>query len=392
MKNIHEKIQKIFVILIFLIIIFIGAITIENDNELSKNEGRYLVKFPEFTWESLIHSNTYIDYTNAFSDQLAFREELIEKYYFFDFQKRINGVVKGDDNQLFATPLIIQNKQKYKVELKNTIANDMNFVADSVKEEGAQFIFLSIPRKDVAMSKYLPKNYYNGEKEYLEFMNIINDVKSENLEILDAYSIFKEKENKCYDVFYKTDHHLNIRGGYYLFNKILNRVNQDGYNIEINDLENEYDIGKSYTNGSFNRKIGQSISYEIEELGVSLKNNNVKYTRIENGEISNIPIFGKDNTYASAYMGGDYPETVIKTDNDSSLPNILYVGTSYTNIFEALSINKFKTVVSVDYRHNKTGNSIVDYVKKYDIDYVIYINSNSDNALNIDSIKLQLGL
>jgi hypothetical protein len=48
-------------------------------------------------------------------------------------------------------------------------------------------------------------------------------------------------------------------------------------------------------------------------------------------------------------------------------------------------------MVSIDYRHNNTGKSIVDYVKEHDIDYVIFICSQSDNPLKISSIKQQLG-
>ena len=36
--------------------------------------------------------------------------------------------------------------------------------------------------------------------------------------------------------------------------------------------------------------------------------------------------------------------------------------------------------------------SIVDYVKEYDIDYVVFICGQSNDALNVDSIRLHLGL
>jgi hypothetical protein len=67
------------------------------------------------------------------------------------------------------------------------------------------------------------------------------------------------------------------------------------------------------------------------------------------------------------------------------------VGTSFTNVLESLSVQKFNKMISIDYRHNDTGKSIVDYVKEYDIDYVVFICSQSNNSLNINSIKEQLG-
>ena len=100
---------------------------------------------------------------------------------------------------------------------------------------------------------------------------------------------------------------------------------------------------------------------------------------------------GKIWTDVKAYMKGDHGYTVIDT-NRSNLPNILYVGSSFTNILEALSIPSFNKMVSIDYRHNKSGNSINYYVEKYDIDYVVFVPSQSNDAFSSSMIKTHLGL
>ena len=86
-----------------------------------------------------------------------------------------------------------------------------------------------------------------------------------------------------------------------------------------------------------------------------------------------------------------YLETVIDTNNDDA-PNILYVGSSYTNVLESLSAYKFNKMVSIDYRHNTTGKSISDYVKEYDIDYTIFICAQSTSSLAVSSMREHLGL
>ena len=116
----------------------------------------------------------------------------------------------------------------------------------------------------------------------------------------------------------------------------------------------------------------------------------LKYTRKDNGETTTVPIFGQGNTYASAYMGADYAETVVDTNNDNA-PNVLFVGTSFTNILEALSVCKFNKVVGIDYRHNKTGKSVADYVKEHDIDYTVFICSLETDGLSPTLIKKHLG-
>lgn len=391
MKN-KERIIQISFCLIFIVIISVmGILTIMNDNKISLKEGRELNLFPEITLENLARNSFYTDYTNAFADQLAFREDLIKMYYLLNLQKYTGDVVKGTEDQLFLSPLIIPNKENYIKDLKNAINNDMNNVAKQVVKAGSKFIFISIPRKDVIMDKYLPDSYIRGTEDYLEYVEIIEQEKSSDVDFIDAYKLFKTNQDKYYDVFYQTDHHLNIRGAYYIFEQIISRVNEEGHNIQIGKLEDEYTIQSRVINGSYNRKIGQSVAGKNEELVLIPKNTNIQYTRQDNGEFVNTPIFGDGNTYAVAYMGKDYAETIIDTNNDDA-PNILYVGTSYTNVLEALSVYKFNKMVSIDYRDNTTGKSIADYVKEYDIDYTIFICAQSTSSIAVSAMKEQLGI
>lgn len=390
--NNKERIIKIcFCSIIIFVISIIGILTLMNNNDISLKEGRKLTLFPEITIGNLMTTDFYTKYTNAFADQLAFREELIKGYYLLNFQKYTGDVVKGADNQLFLSPLILKDKEKYINNLKNTIETDINSVAKEVVNSGSKFIFVSIPRKDVIMDKYLPDSYIRGIEYYLEYVDIINEKISQDITFVDAYELFKKNQNEYYDVYYQTDHHLNIRGAYYIFNSIIDIVNKDGYNIKLEKLEDEYEIYSRVINGSYNRKIGQSVVGKKEELVLIPKNTDVNYTRNDNGETVDTPVFGDGDTYAVAYMGKDCAETVIDTNNDSA-PNILYVGTSYTNVLEALSVYKFNKMVSIDYRHNLTGKSILDYVKEYEIDYTIFVCDQCTSYSAVETMKDNLGL
>lgn len=383
-----KKVKIIFCVVFIVIISVIGCITITNDNEISLKEGRELTTFPKVTMTNLMDTEFYTNYTDAFSDQLAFRESFIKFYYLLNMQRYVGDVVKGEDGQLFLSPKIIENIESTKKSLKNVVEQDINKVAKEVIDEGAKFIYLSIPRKDVVMSKYLPSTYYDGTEDYLELVDVVK-TNIQNASFIDAYEIFKE--NDIYDVYYSTDHHINIRGAYAIFERLVDYINQDGYNIYVGLLEDEYCIESKVIDGSYNRKIGQSVVSSKEELNLTPKNTNVKFTRYESGKISNDLVFGTGNTYALAYMNGDNAETVIET-NIQDAPNILFVGSSYTNILESLSTYKFHKMVSIDYRDNKTGKKIVDYVKEYDIDYVVFIPAQQTNSFGISLIKEHLGL
>lgn len=388
MEKKDKIIQICFCTAFILIISIMGILTLMNNNTLSKKEGRKLTTFPKITLSSLAKNSFYTEYTDAFADQLAYREDLIKLYYLFNLQRYVGDVIKGEENQLFLSPLIIENEEKYSKKLANVAKKEMSNVAKEVVNAGSKFIFISIPRKDVLMDEYLPDTYIKGEEAYLEHINIVKENASDEVELLDAYEILKGNVENPY---YITDHHMNIRGAYKIFEQIVKRINKDGYNISLGTLEEEYKIDKQVINGSYNRKIGQSVNAGEEELTLTCKNTNLEYIRKDSGKLVNTPIFGTGNTYASAYMGGDYAETVVTTNNEDA-PNILFVGSSYTNILESLSVCKFKTMVSIDYRDNTTGKSISDYVKEYDIDYTVFICAQQTDSLSISSIKEHLGI
>jgi len=388
MENKQKIIRICFCIVFITIIAVMGIITLTNNNKTSKKEGRKLTTFPKITLDKLVKDEFYTELTNALADQLAFRNSLIKGYYLFNFQRYVGDVIKGKENQLYLSPLIIENEEKYEKNLANVSKNEISNVANEVTSEGSKFIFISIPRKDVLMEEYLPESYIKGTEAYLKHVDIVKDNVSEKVEVWDAYEILNGYVQKP---FYTTDHHMNIRGAYTLFEKIVKMVNKDGYSINLGKLEEEFTINSQVLNGSYNRKIGQSVDAGSEELNLVYNGANLVYVRKDNGETVSIPIFGTGNTYASAYMGDDYAETVVTTNNKNA-PNILFVGSSYTNILEALSVCKFNTMVSIDYRHNQTEKTIADYVKEYDIDYTIFICAQQTDSLSISSIKEHLGL
>lgn len=390
MKKKIKILQICFCSFIIMFLSVFGIFTLMNDNYRSNLEGRNLVRFPDITMHSFFDDEFYNTYTNAFSDQLILRNRFVKAYYYLNPQRYVGDTVKGNNGQLYHEPLIIEDEESYIDLLRKVIKEDVNPIAKEVKEAGAKFIFLSIPRKDVVMTKDLPSSYIRVDKSYLKYVDIIREESNSEFQVIDAFEVFEKRNKKNIDVYYQTDHHLNIHGGYYLFEEIVDVVNKDENKIEIGSLFDEYDVEKRIVNGSYNRKVGQLINSDPEDLVLIPKNKSLMYKRLDSGQESNIDIFGTGDTYASAYMGADYAETYVNSSNDD-MPNILYVGSSYTNVLESLSVYKFNRMVSIDYRHNKSGKSIVDYVKEHNIDYVVFICGQSNAALSIDTIRLHLG-
>ncbi len=367
------------------IAIFICAIsaffilTIDNHKEVSELEKRTLQTFPEFSIEKLASEEYYNDLTAAFSDQLEFRDILVKGYYIFQFQRYNGDVVIGENDELYAAYQRVD--EDYYEDLR-TNAGYANEVAAEVIDAGADFTFLSIPRKDAIETENLPDSYISSEESYLKAVDILDEVLSDDIQFIDAYDVFKANDDVR--AYYTTDHHITPRAAFMLYHEVLKACGMPDYQVE-----EHYDVEKTIINGSFNNQIGQSVKSKPEELSM-VPHEETAYERSEDGEKSSLAVFQSRNTYEDSYMEGDHAYTVIDTDRDN-LPNIMYVGSSFTNIMEAVTIRDFNLMVSIDYRHNETGTSIAEYVKKHDIDHVIFIPSQSNDAFSKYKMKEHLG-
>ncbi|MBR3788133.1 MAG: hypothetical protein IKJ85_07045 [Firmicutes bacterium] len=368
------------------IAIFICAIsaffilTIDNDKEVSELEKRTLQTFPEFSIEKLASEEYYNDLTTAFSDQLEFRDILVKGYYIFQFQRYNGDVVIGENDELYAAYERVDEKGYFKHLRKS--AGYVNEVAAEVLEAGADFTFISIPRKDAVETENLPKSYISSEALYVKSVDFLSEILTDDVEFIDAYDVFKANDDVR--AYYTTDHHITPRAAFMLYHEVLDTCGLEDYPVE-----EHYDVEKTIIKGSFNDQIGQSVKSKPEELSM-VPHEEISFTRYEDGEKSNLSIFQSRNTYEDSYMEGDHAYTVVDTGRPN-LPNIMYVGSSFTNIMEAVTIRDFNLMVSIDYRHNETGTTIAEYVKKHDIDHVIYIPSQSNGSFSRIMMKKHLG-
>lgn len=372
----EKTVQKIFIITFLTIITFFMITTLLNNEKVSDVERRELNTFPKFKIENLVKKSYYDDLTSAFQDQLELRQYLIKGYFLFQFQRYYGDAVKGKNNQLYSAEQAKPSNDYYK-NLKKQIEN----INTKNKELNAKLIFLSIPRKDAYMTKELPKTYTSSINIYNKQVEITKQTLDSDITFINAYDVFKK--SGIYNCYYSNDHHTTPKCAYELYKEINKITNTKSYN-----LEEEFKINKTVVNGAYNRQLGQTVKSKPEDLYLTPKKT-INYTRYENDKLSNKKVYGKGNSYEDAYMEGDMAYTRIETNKKGE--NIMFVGSSYTNILEALSLPSYNRMLSIDYRHNKTGKSINYYVDKYNIDYVVFIPGQSSNAYSLDKIKLYLG-
>ena len=380
MKGIRICFIGIFVIT--LLVFFANTIT--SNKPISDVEKRDLAMFPR---PREIKNSDYFDkVTLAFSDQLYKREDLVRYYYYMQFQRYLGDVVEGKDGEMFSAVQYPQDIDDYTAEMMVAI-EDLNKLSEELKANNAQLIFLSIPRKDAYMEEYLPKTYTSSRERYNYGMQLLRDNLNSDIVIIDGLEVFNEHKDE-YHYYFKTDHHINVRGGELLYKEVMKEVSKK-YDVKTYELEDLYEIHKATVNGSFNKQVGQSVELNKEELYLTLKDD-FDYTRYEWDVVSDLPVWGKGMDYAVSFMSGDRGYTRIET-NREKLPNVMYVGSSFTNVLEALTIPSVNRMVSIDYRNNGTGTSIVDYVKKNKINYVVLVPAQSNNALDGEKIELHIG-
>ena len=373
----ENKIKKVFVAIFITILLFFMIVTFTNNKSYSLLERRKLTTFPSFSINKLFSKKYYDDLTSAFSDQLALRKYLVKGYFLFNFQRYYGDAVIGKNKQLYSPSQNIPSN-KYYERLKN-VTKDVNEVAN---ETNAKFIYLSIPRKDAYMRKDLPKNYNSSFSIYQKQVQVVKENLDSNIIFIDALEVFKS--NNIYNCYYSNDHHLTPRCAYLLYDEINEYTSVNSYS-----LEDTFTIKQTIVNGGYNRQLGQTVKSNPEDLYLIPKQS-INYVRYDNDKVSNKKVFGQGNSYEDAYMEGDIAYTLIKTDNINN-KKIMFVGSSYTNILEALAVPSYNVVIGIDYRHNKTGKSINDYVIENDIDYVVFMPAQSNNSFSINKIKLHLG-
>lgn len=251
----RKKLQIIFSSIFLLFISVIGVLTLFNNEYRSYTEGRELMTFPKFSVDRILDKEYLDDLTAAFSDQLEFRGKFIKTYYLFNMQRYVGNVVKGKDNQLFAAPFVIKYEYRYLQRLERSARRINRVAARVTKNKKRKFIFLSIPRKDQVMTEYLPSTYIRSDDKYKKYMKFLKDRLSDDVILIDAMEVFEKHKGEA-DFYYKTDHHVNMRGAQLLYEEIMKIVKKDYPNVKVTDLDKDYEIGKVIINGSYNRQIG----------------------------------------------------------------------------------------------------------------------------------------
>lgn len=359
--------MKLTGIITLVVSLIIGLSTfILPQDERSELEGRYLETINQVDPERTVTGLAMKEVETAFNDQLTFRNNIfgLNSILLDSLQVNYrNGIYIGKDNFLFSgiayEPKSVEELEVIADEKYNNIVR----LRESAHDDSL-FIFTPIFFKALVHDEKLPNNYLTSGFNTEKIAELIEDKMRESdldIKIVDGtHSLVDHKDDYVY--FY-TDHHYTGLGAYYVYQDILTAINN---NTEWNLTLPAYDEFESAIVpgnfvGSQARILGNVTYSEIDYLEIALPKNMPNYKRWDNGTETSTPLvqFDNRNSYSN-YMGSDYANTVIKTDNPKEYPKILIIGDSFTNAIEALAVYNASEMHSIDPRYYK-GN-LYEYI------------------------------
>jgi len=196
----------------------------------------------------------------------------------------MNKTLIGKSNYLF---LQNDSARELEVNINNLCLVNDNFYQkyETIKDK---FLIIVFPNKSYIYSNYLPDNFNIKYRPGFEiYKNYFNN------NILDGYQFLKDID----DTYYKTDTHINNKGGLIIFNEFINKINDifEGLNIntihyEYNkiELENLNSLGFGIGDLTWDSNLGDQILESTKDNYYEIIGSEILYTKYKFNENSEI--------------------------------------------------------------------------------------------------------
>lgn len=346
-------------------------------------ENRLLAEFPNLTAESLWTGTLGADLESWYSDHAPGRTTLLKADTAAQLsllrRPAVNEVVIAGDVLLPLLSYEERAAEEYPA-LAAAAAEPFGKLSAYIRSRGGAFCYAGIPEQRVYFRDrypgYLPRHETEaavGDAAYAAAME------AAGVDFLDIGAVYDAQGHRS-EYYSAVDHHYNYYGAYAAYRAILDHLAEAGWDLpvlteedlEFRELPNPYIATR-------NRKLYNLWPNE-ERAVIGVQRDPVPFTRYDNGELSDKPLFVLPETdYLPAtynlYMGGDFAETVLETDRPD-LPNALVFGDSFTNALETLLYASFNETRILDLRHYD-GMTLRAYIDTYRPDIVLCVQNDT---------------
>lgn len=235
--------KKIFIALFFVMICVPSVAMFFYKTDINA-EKRNVQSFPEIKKEGKVNSDYFEELTNFFSDNFAFRQELIEadgiiKTSIFR-ESNNDNVIVGKDGWLFFSETLddyigrntLTDREAY------ACARVLYLMQENAEQKGRKFLFVAAPNKNSLYGQYMPKRYIkiNDTNNY-EMLKKAMEI--QNINTVDLQKSFTEDGRIVY---HKQDTHWNNQGAAMACGWMLDYLGKShyDYNSEKYTVENNF--------------------------------------------------------------------------------------------------------------------------------------------------------
>lgn len=370
-------------LLAFLLAVPAGTALWSRRDTTAYYENRTLAERPAPDMENLWDGAFGTAFESWYSDHLPGRTTLLKADTAIQLnllrRPAVNEVVPAGDVLLPLLPYEERGGEEYTA-LAAAAAEPFGKLGAYIRSCGGTFCYVGIPEQRAYFRDKYP-DYLSahetevsaGDAAYARAME------EAGVDFLDMGAVYGAQGNPA-SYYSAVDHHYSYRGAYAAYRAILDHLAAEGWalpvltegDIDFAELPNPYLATR-------NRKL-YNLWPNGERAVVGVQRNPVPFTRYDNGQPSDRPLFvlpAEDSLPATynLYMGGDFGETVLETGRPE-LPSALIFGDSFTNALETLLYASFDETRILDLRHYDEM-SLRDYIDRHRPDVVICIQNDT---------------
>ena len=366
-------------LLALLVAVPVRLVTDSQHETTAYYENRSLAARPDLNWETLWDGSYGSRFETWYSDHAPLRTTLLKT----ETNLLMNLLGRPIVNDVVVTQEVLLPKMDYSEYTRKDyetnagpIAGNFGKLNDHIAENGGQFYFVGFPEQRVYFEDQFP-DYMNSHETEAAIADEVFEsyLNMEGVRFLNMEAAF-DADGRPAEYYSAVDHHFTYRGAYAAYRSILASLKADGWDLPVLAEEDIdfVELPNPYL-GSRNRKL-YNLWENAEKAVIGVQKNPVAFTRTDNGQPSDRPLFvtpAEDympTTY-NLYMGGDFAETVLET-NRPDLPDVLIFGDSFTNALETLLYTAFDETRILDLRHY-TEKSLKDYITEYRPDIVLCV-------------------
>lgn len=378
--------NRISLLLALFLVLTLGvsiASALKPDVEYSFMENRTMAYFAGPRIPGIWSGEYFSDYETYCLDQVVGRDQMIlanSRIQRMLGKKEFNNVCIGRDGCLLDVRRELTDAKAQEImasaeDAINAQLDTLNLVKSYTDTYGGHLYYVDIyPRSDYFAGMYsFPQDGYTKLDDNIRNMRI-DAYKKAGFNTVDASDDFCSRPDE--KLYYYTDCHYSFKGAYYLYQKFLEELRNNG-NVDLEYPQWDDMTLVSYQEpfeGSYMHMIGdQSFEYN-DRLEYAIPDDYpTTYDRYESGEPSVEPIFRdlRDDGFTEYnFMDGIKANTIIDTHRDD-LPSILVLGNSFSQAFETLSVYDFGVVHGIN--PNLYDGSICAYIREHQPDYVVML-------------------